>query len=143
MEKEEKSKQELNAENAAEQQQPEAQNENVVTENTEGQQKENHLCRRVVIFLVLAALVGVAATLITKSCHKQNDYGYEYGEEPTDGYVSYDNGKSNIIAGRYKHHVKTILPEKLHHGITGRSLFNRINSACQAYHFPVIFPRLF
>ena len=97
MEKEEKSKQEFNAENAAEQQQPEAQNENVVTENTEGQQKENHLCRRVVIFLVLAAVVGVAATLITKSCHKQKEYGYEYGEEPTDGYVSYDNGKSNIV----------------------------------------------
>ena len=96
MEKEEKSKQEFNAANAKEQQQPEAQNENVATENTEEQPKKNPISR-IVFFLAVAAVVGVAATLITKSCHKQKEYGYEYGEEPTDGYVSYENGKSNII----------------------------------------------
>ena len=98
MEKEEKNKQEFNAANAEEQQQqPEAQNENVTTENTEEQPKKNNLCKRIVVFLVVAVLVGVATMLIVKSCHSKHEYGYEYGEEPTDGYVSYDNGKSNIV----------------------------------------------
>ena len=98
MEKEEKIKQEFNAANAEEQQQqPEAQNENVTTENTEEQPKKNSLCKRIVVFLVVAVLVGVATMLIVKSCHSKHEYGYEYGEEPTDGYVSYDNGKNNIV----------------------------------------------
>lgn len=96
MEKEEKNKGAFN-ENAEEQQQQEVQKENVTSENTGEQPKKSRLCRRIILFLIIAAVVGVAATMIVKSCKNEDEYGYEYGEEPDEGYVSYNNGKSNII----------------------------------------------
>ena len=96
MEKEEKKQGAFN-ENAKEQQEQEVQKENVASENTEEQPKKSRFCKRVVIFLFIAAVVGVSVILITKSCKNEDEYGYEYGEEPDEGYVSYNNGKSNII----------------------------------------------
>lgn len=98
MEKEEKSKQELNAKNAEEQLRQETQKENAGTGNAEVQPKKKTHISRIVFFLAVVAVVGVSALLVIKSCHKEEeDYGYEYGEEPSDGYVSYNNGKSDII----------------------------------------------
>lgn len=96
MEKEEKKQGAFN-ENAKEQQEQEVQKENAASENTEEQPKKSRFWKRVVIFLFIAAVVGVSVILITKSCKNEDEYGYEYGEEPDEGYVSYNNGKSNII----------------------------------------------
>ena len=96
MEKEEKKQGAFN-ENAKEQQEQEVQKENAASENTGEQPKKSRFWKRVVIFLFIAAVVGVSVMLITKSCKNEDEYGYEYGEEPDEGYVSYNNGKSNII----------------------------------------------
>ena len=99
MEKEEKKQGAFNenAKEQQEQQEQEAQKENAASENTEEQPKKSRFWKRVVIFLFIAAVVGVSVMLITKSCKNEDEYGYEYGEEPDEGYVSYNNGKSNII----------------------------------------------
>ena len=81
----------------AEPQQQETQNENVTSESTAEQPKKKRYGKRVVLFLLVAAVVGVSAVLIAKACHKEDEYSYGYGVEPDDGPVSYSNGKSNII----------------------------------------------
>lgn len=97
MEKEEKNKQEFNVANAEKQTRQESQNEMATIEDTAEQPKKKHPFRRLIIFLIIAAVVGVSATMVFKSCRDKYEYGYEYGEEPMDGPVSYNNGKSNII----------------------------------------------
>lgn len=97
MEEKEKNKEEINEAAAEQSLQQETQNEKESPETTEEQPKENRLVKRVVLFLIIAAIVGVSVPLIIKSCHHEEEYGYEYGEEPSDGYVSYNNGMSNII----------------------------------------------
>lgn len=97
MEKEEKNKQEFNAADAKEQQPKKIQNENMAAENTENQPKKQNLISRIVFFFAVVAVVGVSAALIVKSCHKEDEYAYEYGEEPMDGPVFYNNGKCDIV----------------------------------------------
>ena len=97
MEEKEKNMEKINEAAAEQSLQQETQNEKESPENTEKQPKENRLVKRVVLFLIVAAIVGVSVPLIIKSCHNEEEYGYEYGEEPSDGYVSYNNGMSNII----------------------------------------------
>jgi hypothetical protein len=97
MEKTEEIKQEVNATNAAELQQPEVQKENESAETSEQQPKKGHHLGRVIFILVIAAVVGVSAWQLYKSHHQEDEYGYEYGEEPSYGYVSYSNGVSNIV----------------------------------------------
>lgn len=97
MEEKEKNMEEINEAAAEQSLQQETQNEKESPETTEEQPKENRLVKRVVLFLIVAAIVGVSVPLIIKSCHHEEEYGYEYGEEPSDGYVSYNNGMSNII----------------------------------------------
>ena len=103
MEKTEEIKQEVNATNAAEPQQQDVQQQDVQQENgsaanaEQKPQKKNHVVR-VIIFLVVAAALGVSAWHFFKSRHEDDyDYGYEYGDEPSYGYVSYSNGVSNIV----------------------------------------------
>lgn len=103
MEKTEEIKQEVNVTEAAEPQQQEVQQQDVQQENgsaanaEQKPQKKNHLVR-VIIFLVVAAVLGVSAWHFFKSRHEDDyDYGYEYGDEPSYGYVSYSNGVSNIV----------------------------------------------
>ena len=62
---------------------------------------KKHPLKRTLVFLLVAAVVVVPAMLIIKSCQQkaydEEYYDYSYGEEPSDGYVSYKSGKSNII----------------------------------------------
>lgn len=101
MEKEEKNMQEINAANAEEQLHQEAKPENVAAENTEGQSKKKRMVNRIIFLTAIVAVLGVSVALIVKSCQNKDDdyydYGYEYGDEPSDGYVSYNNGKCNIV----------------------------------------------
>ena len=53
-------------------------------------------------WLVVTAIVMVPALLTIQACQDHSkdatlDYGYSYGEEPSDGHISYEKGKSNII----------------------------------------------
>ena len=78
----------------------EAQNANDAPEITENQpEQEKHTFRKIVIFLLVIVVIGVSVMLINKSCQQKNNdyYIYEYGEEPSDGYVSYENGQSDIV----------------------------------------------
>ena len=101
MEKEEKNKQEINATNAEEQVQQETQKENVGVDKKKEPSKKKCGLKRVVIFLIIAAVVGVSVALIVRSCQNDDEYdyeyGYEYGEEPMDGCIAYDEGRCNII----------------------------------------------
>lgn len=76
------------------------------SQNTNGTSAEEdptkkHPLKRILVFLLVAAVVVVPAMLIIKSCQQkaydEEYYDYSYGEEPSDGYVSYKSGKSNII----------------------------------------------
>ena len=99
MEKTEEIKKKINETNAAEPQRQETQKDGVSATNAEQQpQKKNHL-GRVIIFLMVAAVVGISAWHFFKSRHQEDDceYGYEYGDEPSYGYVSYSSGVSNIV----------------------------------------------
>lgn len=100
MEKEEKNKQEINAVNAEEQLHHEAKTENVAAENSEEQPKKKRIVN-LIFFMAILAVLGLSIALIIKSCQNKYDddyeYGHEYGEEPTDGFVSYNNGKCNIV----------------------------------------------
>lgn len=97
MEKEEKNKNGFNESEAYEPLQQDANQENQSLESTEEQPEKKPFVRRVVFFLIVAAIVGVSTMLVVKSCHNKNEYGYEYGEEPSDGHVSYNNGTINIV----------------------------------------------
>lgn len=97
MEKEKNSKQEFNAANAQEQTQQNPKTEKAAVKDTEAQPKKKRRIKRLVIFLIIVAIAGVSTTLIVKACQNKYQYGYEYGDEPLDGPVSYNNGKSNII----------------------------------------------
>lgn len=97
MEKEKNSKQEFNAANAQEQTQQSPKTEKATVMEKEAQPKKNRRIKRLVIFLIIVAIAGVSTTLIVKACQNKYQYGYEYGDEPLDGPVSYNNGKSNII----------------------------------------------
>ena len=102
MEKDEKNMQGITATSASEQPQQEVQNEKKNDESTEGKPKKKRRVKRVIFFLVVVAVAFVAAMLIKKHCWDNDDdyyyeYGYEYGEEPYDGYISYENGRSNIV----------------------------------------------
>lgn len=83
--------------------QPETQTEETVPETPEDKpKKKKSIGLRILIFCIIAAVLGVAALLIIKHFHDKEyeygyDYYYEYGEEPMDGPVSYSNGKCNII----------------------------------------------
>lgn len=59
--------------------------------------KKTTYCKRAIVFLILAAAVGVSALLIAKHFRNDDRYVYEYEEEPEEGYVVYKNGKSNIV----------------------------------------------
>lgn len=61
--------------------------------------KKRHLLKKLIIFLIVAAAVGVPVALIIRSCHHKADYEYDYsyGEEPSDGHVSYKNGRIDIV----------------------------------------------
>ena len=99
MEKTEEIKKQINETNAAEPQRQETQKDGVSATNAEQQpQKKNHL-GRAIIFLMVAAVVGISAWHFFKSRHQEDDceYGYEYGDEPSYGYVSYSSGISNIV----------------------------------------------
>lgn len=97
MEKEEKNKNGFNESKAQEPLQQDADQETQSLESTEKQSEKKPIVGRVVFFLIVAAIMGVSAMLIIKSCHNKNEYGYEYGEEPSDGHVSYNNGIINIV----------------------------------------------
>ena len=97
MEKEKNSKQEFNAANAQELTQQSPKTEKATVKEKEAQPKKKRRIKRLVIILIIAAVAGVSATLIVKACQNKYQYGYEYGDEPLDGPVSYNNGKSNII----------------------------------------------
>lgn len=97
MEKEEKNKNGFNESKAQEPLQQDANQETQSLESTEKQSEKKPIVGRVVFFLIVAAIMGVSAMLIIKSCHNKNEYGYEYGEEPSDGHVSYNNGIINIV----------------------------------------------
>ena len=97
MEKEKNSKQEFNAANAQEQTQQSPKTEKATVMEKEAQPKKKRRIKRLVIFLIIVAIAGVSTTLIVKACQNKYQYGYEYGDEPLDGPVSYNNGKSNII----------------------------------------------
>ena len=99
MEKTEEIKQEVNETNAAELQPQDAQKENESAGKSEQQPQEEHRLRRVIIFLLVASVVGISAWHIYKSRHQEDEdeYYYEYGDEPSYGYVSYSNGVSNIV----------------------------------------------
>ena len=82
-----------------------AQQQETVTVNNslepQEEQPKSHRLRKTVAWLVAAAVVLVPAVLIMQSCHgakkDKADYSYYYGEEPSDGHISYEKGKSNII----------------------------------------------
>lgn len=97
MEKEKNSKQEFNAANAQELTQQSPKTEKATVKEKEAQPKKKRRIKRLVIFLIIVAIAGVSTTLIVKACQNKYQYGYEYGDEPLDGPVSYNNGKSNII----------------------------------------------
>lgn len=97
MEKEKNSKQEFNAANAQEQTQQSPKTEKATVMEKEAQPKKKSRIKRLIIFLIIVAIAGVSTTLIVKACQNKYQYGYEYGDEPLDGPVSYNNGKSNII----------------------------------------------
>lgn len=81
-------------------QQVESQNANESLETTE-EPKKKHPFRGMLIFLLVAVGIGVPAMLINMSCHhkkeNQENYVYAYGEEPSEGHVSFKKNKSNII----------------------------------------------
>ena len=81
-------------------QQVESQNANESLETTE-EPKKKHPFRGMLIFLLVAAGIGLPAILINMYYqHKkenQENYVYAYGEEPSEGHVSYKKNKSNII----------------------------------------------
>lgn len=97
MKKEENSNPNFNAANVNEHSQQNPQNEKADAKTTETQPKKKRRLRRLLIFLIFLAVAGASATLIIRSCHHKAEYGYEYGYEPMDGPVSYNNGKSNIV----------------------------------------------
>lgn len=87
-------------ESAAEMQQQETINENTAPDNAGVQPKKRRSFRWLFILLAIAivgAAAGVTAMRIVKSKKHQDEYAYEYGYEPSDGPVSYNNGKSNIV----------------------------------------------
>ena len=93
---------ELNEAQAEPTAQQESQNANEVHETSaEEPQKKKHPLKKTLVFLLVAAVIVVPTMLIIKSCqHKtyyEEDYAYAYGEEPSEGFVSYKKGKSNII----------------------------------------------
>lgn len=97
MEQEEKIKEET-AENPAEEaQQQGAQQENTTPENTENKPPKRSLFRRAIPYLTLFILVGGGIAWFVKSHKEKQEYAYEYGVEPTGGYVSFSHGSSNII----------------------------------------------
>ncbi|MBQ9436526.1 MAG: WG repeat-containing protein [Bacteroidales bacterium] len=97
MEKEEKNKNGFNESEACEPLQQDANQENQSLESTEEQPEKKPVVGRVVFFLIFAAIVAVSAMLIIKWCHNKNEYGYEYGEEPSDGHVAHNNGTISIV----------------------------------------------
>ena len=101
MKKNEKTSEEFNETGIEQMQQQESQKANDTLETTEEQPKKRHPFRRTLIFLLVAVVIGIPAMLIVKSCHHkvkiEEDYTYSYGEEPSEGHVSYKRGKSNII----------------------------------------------
>lgn len=98
MEKNEKNMEEVQEVVAEEPLQQENTNENASSEAPKGQTKQKCLLNIVIAFVAIAAITA-AVLLDTKSCQNKDEYGYgyEYGEEPDDGYVSYHNGKSDIV----------------------------------------------
>lgn len=103
MENNEKKSEEIREQIAEEQvqQEPQAENESVevTDEVTEEQPKKKKFFKRFVIFLVVAAVLGIAAWLIYKAYQDKYEYTYyyEYGDVPSDAYVSYSRGTSNIV----------------------------------------------
>ena len=87
-------------ENAEEMPQQETINENTAPDNAGEQPKKRRSFRWLFILLAIAivgAAAGVTAMRIVKSKKHQDEYAYEYGYEPSDGPVSYNKGKSNIV----------------------------------------------
>ncbi|MBR4645511.1 MAG: hypothetical protein IKO75_00150, partial [Bacteroidales bacterium] len=82
-------------ESAEEMPQPETINENTAPDNAGEQPKKRRPFRWLIFFLFLAVAASVTTMLVVKSCHNKEEYAYEYGYEPSDGPVSYNNGKSN------------------------------------------------
>ena len=102
MEKEENNKQEIIATDVKEQLQKEAQKENFTVPKTEKKPKWKRFFKWLFIFLAIVVVLVVAAALIYKAYIDKDDYDYdeyyyEYGEEPLDGALSYNNGKCDII----------------------------------------------
>lgn len=97
MEKEEKNKNGFNESEAYESLQQDANQENQSLESTEEQLEKKSIVGRVVFFFIVAVIVSVSALMVVKSCHNKNEYGYEFGEEPSDGHVSYNNGTISIV----------------------------------------------
>ena len=98
MEKNETNMEEIRESVAEETIQQETAQENGAPENSAEQPKKKNVLKRVVIFLIVAAVLGgSAAWLIKKYCRAEDEYGYEYGEEPEDGFVSYKKGQCDIV----------------------------------------------
>lgn len=89
-------------------QQMESQSTNELFETPDKQPEKKHTFRGMLVFLLVAVGIGVPAMLINMSCHHkkeyQENYVYAYGEEPSEGYVSFKKTKATL---------STLLPRKL------------------------------
>lgn len=55
------------------------------------------LIKMIVLFIAVIG-IGVPVIMLAVQKHQDRDYyGYEYGEEPSDGYVVYNGGSSDIV----------------------------------------------
>ena len=101
MEKKEKKTEEFFGTDEQQVQQMESQSTNELFETTDKQPEKKHTFRGMLVFLLVAVGIGVPAMLINMSCHQkkenQENYVYAYGEEPSEGHVSFKKNKSNII----------------------------------------------
>lgn len=65
-------------------------------------EKESKKCKlslkRVIVGLIVAVGILVPVIMLIIQKHQEREYyGYEYGEEPSDGYVAYNGGSSDIV----------------------------------------------
>ena len=77
--------------------QPENQNVAATPETTTGQPKNSNLLKWIIILIVATVAAVVLAKVFLKSDDYEDYYDYEYGDEPSDGFVYYTDRSSNII----------------------------------------------